>query len=69
MQRHSDPPGGITLTEREEELVQLYLQMVVEDDIGTHTAARYVLSAVPHPDPDFVEWLLQGEVADIRQRH
>jgi hypothetical protein len=69
MQRHSDPPGGVILDEREHELVDLYLQMVVEDDIGTHAAARYVLSAVPHPDPEFVQWLLQGEVEDIREQH
>jgi hypothetical protein len=69
MQRHSDPPGGITLDTSERELVDLFLQIVVDEDIATHAAARYVLSAVPHPDPNFVEWLLQGEVDDIRERH
>jgi len=69
MQRHNDPPGGITLDPSEQELVDLFLQIVVEEDIGNHSAARYVLSAVPHPDPEFVEWLLQGEVDDIRERH
>ena len=60
--RTHQPTGGVILNAREHEITDLFLQIVVENDHMSLTqAARYALNAMPHPDPDFVEWLLQGQ--------
>ena len=59
--RTHQPTGGVILNQREHEITDLFLQIVVENsDMTLRQAARAALAAVPHPDPDFVEWLLQG---------
>ena len=61
MRTHS-PTGGVILNAREHEITDLFLQIVVENDAMSLTAAaRYALNALPHPDPEFVVWLLQGQ--------
>jgi hypothetical protein len=61
MQRHSDPSGGVTLSPREHEITDLYLQIVTEHpDLTLREAALAALSALPEPDPDFVAWLTES---------
>ena len=56
------PTGGVILNQREHEVTDLFLQIVVENDaMSLSQAARCALNALPHPDPEFVEWLLQGQ--------
>ena len=61
MRTHS-PTGGVILDQREHEITDLFLQIVVENsDMSLTQAARHALQAIPHPDPEFVKWLLQGQ--------
>lgn len=59
MYEHRDEHGGVTLSEREREITDLFLQIVIEGYDITE-AARAALSALPDPDPRFVAWLSQG---------
>jgi hypothetical protein len=60
MQRHPDTPNGVMLDDRENEVTDLFLQIVLEEHLDIPTAARYALSALPDPDPAFVSWLSHG---------
>ena len=69
MHTHS-PTGGVVLNQREHEITDLFLQIVVENDhLSLTAAARYALNALPHPDPDFVDWLLQGQPREFDFEH
>lgn len=55
MHRHSD--NTITLDKRETEIMDLYLQIMVEESMDQSDAAEHALSALPNPDPAFAQWL------------
>lgn len=60
MKRHSDT-ATISLDPREEEILDLTLQIMVEEDRGVPEAAGLALAALPNPDPEFVRWLSNGQ--------
>lgn len=62
MHEHQDHLGGVTLSERENEITDLFLQ-IVQEGFGVTEAARAALSALPDPDPLFVIWLSQGTLS------
>ena len=52
--------GQVSLTDKESEITDLYLQLVVEEDMDPVVAALHALSALPNPDPRFAAWLAQS---------
>jgi hypothetical protein len=60
MTRRNDIEGGLTLSLREHEITDLFLLIMLEEGFDVPTSARYALSALPDPDPEFVQWLTQG---------
>jgi hypothetical protein len=57
MLRH---PDGFSLTDKESEITDLYLQLVIEEDMDPVVAALHALTALPNPDPQFAAWLAQS---------
>jgi len=62
---HRDKRGGVILTPAEAEVTDLFLLLITEGEDIEH-AARYALSAVPHPDPKFAAWLSLGMLSHER---
>ena len=52
--------GQVSLTDKESEITDLYLQLVIEEDMDPVVAALHALSALPDPDPQFAAWLAQS---------
>ena len=52
--------GQVSLTDKESEITDLYLQLVIEEDMDPVVAALHALSALPDPDPQFAAWLARG---------
>jgi len=50
--------GQVSLTDKESEITDLYLQLVIEEDMDPVVAALHALSALP--DPEFAAWLARG---------
>jgi len=62
MDAFKDHVGGVMLNDKEHEITDLFLQLILEEDMDIPEAAEHALTALPHPDPLFVYWLGQGAV-------
>jgi hypothetical protein len=52
--------GQVSLTDKESEITDLYVQLVIEEDMEPVVAALHALAALPNPDPKFAAWLVQS---------
>jgi hypothetical protein len=66
MDVYKDHQGGVALNDKEHEITDLFLQLVLEEQMEIPDAARTALTALPHPDPLFVTWLSQGSLVPGR---
>jgi hypothetical protein len=61
-----DHQGGIALSDKEHEITDLFLSLILEENMEIPEAAEHALTALPHPDPLFVTWLSQGSIVPSR---
>jgi hypothetical protein len=62
MDVYKDQAGGVTLSDKEHEITDLFLMLVLEEEMEIEEAAGHALCALPNPDPLFVHWLSQGSI-------